>query len=151
MTKKLLNNIVPIILFVIIILFTNSNDKAFSDIVTFVSISTGFCVTALSIIATSAFSKNLYQKEVVGDNSQTLLHQLVNSFKFSIYIFTTTVCLILIYKLIDQPVFNIKLFNKPFNLIKILSGLIWYLTCVSVIKFIALIKLFGHFVIKSAK
>lgn len=151
MTKKIINNVLAIVIFLVVLFFTNSNDKAFSDIVTFVSISTGFCVTALSIIATSDFSKKLYQKEVQGDNSQTLLHQLVHNFKSSIFIFTTTVILILIYKLIDIETYNVRIDNHNLNLIKIVATLIWYFTCVSIIKFVKLVKLFAHFVIKSAR
>lgn len=87
MLKKIfsLNNILTIALFAIVILFAKPGDKAFSDIVTFISIATGFSITSLSIIATSTFSKNLYQKEDSKDRSKTLLHVLVGNFKNSIF------------------------------------------------------------------
>jgi len=150
MTKKIINNSISLLLFIIIYFYAIPNDKAFSDIVTFISISTGFCVTALSIIATSDFSKSLYQKEVKGDNSKTLLHQLVGSFKYSVFIFTATICIILLYKLIDPKTCILHILNKPFDWVKIFVSFIWYLTSVSIIRFIILVKLFAQFVIKSA-
>lgn len=56
------------------------NSATFGHILTFLSITTGFTITALSIIATSNFSKDLYKKEAPDDNSKSLLHQLVGKF-----------------------------------------------------------------------
>jgi len=103
MIKKILkpNNIFSLVLFIVLMLFVKPGDKVFSDIVTFISIGCGFSITSLSIIATSSFSRKLYLTQDPKDNSRTLLHILVGNFKDSIFYFTTTVCLILVYKYID--------------------------------------------------
>ena len=69
MKKKLFNfnNILSIVVFAVVMIFANPSDKAFSDIVTFISIAAGFSITSLSIIATSNFSRNfklLYKSDI---------------------------------------------------------------------------------------
>src|SRR5690606_3383428 len=124
MLKKIfsLNNILTVALFAIVILFAKPGDKAFSDIVTFISIATGFSITSLSIIATSSFSKNLYLKEDIKDRSKTLLHVLVGNFKNSIFYFTFTVCLILLYKHFDLTTYIVYIRTLSFDVIKIFQG-----------------------------
>lgn len=151
MTRKITLSIIAFFIFLVVLTLTNANDKAFSDIVTFVSITTGFSVTALSIIATSDFSKSLYQKEVKGDNSQTLLHQLVNNFKTSIFIFTFNIVLILIYKLLDVKSFTVQISSHTFDLVKLFASIIWFFTSLSILKFIVLVTFFSNFVIKASR
>ena len=153
MLKKLFtfNNIISIASFAIAIKFAKQSDKAFSDIVTFISIAAGFSITSLSIIATSSFSKSLYLKENSKNRSQTLLHVLVGNFKNSLFFFTFTICLILIYKYIDLCNYAIFIKTYSFDLIKIFSGCIWYFTFLSIVRFIILVNIFGRFVLQSAR
>ena len=151
--KKLFsfNNILAISTFIIVVWFANPNDKAFSDIVTFISIATGFSITSLSIIATSNFSRNLYLQENPKKRSETLLHVLVSNFKNSIFFFTFTVCSILLYKYVDKQTFPISLWKWNFDLIKVFASCIWYFTVLSVVRFIILVNIFGKFVLQTAR
>lgn len=153
MIKKLfnLNNILSIVVFTVVVIFANPTDKAFSDIVTFISITTGFSITSLSIIATSNFSRNLYLKEDNKDHSKTLLHKLVGNFKNSIYFFSFTVCLILLYKYFDKPHYTILIREMEFDLIQIFASIIWYFTILSIVRFLILVNMFAQFVIQTAK
>jgi len=153
MIKKIFsfNTIISIALFAIVMIFANPSDKAFSDIVTFISIATGFSITSLSIIAISNFSKNLYLKEDSKDNSKTLLHVLVGNFKNSIYFFTFTVSLILLYKYFDLTCYIIVVREIKMDIIKTFSSIIWYFTILAIIRFIILVKIFTQFVLQTAK
>ena len=128
------------------------NSSSFQNILTFLSVSTGFTITALSLIATSQFSKNLYQLESNTDNSKTLLHELVDKFLFFTKTNISTILLILIY-FFTEPVedihINIYHINASFK--SLLSGLIWFLTFWSFWAFLQLLILFGKFIIQEAK
>jgi hypothetical protein len=129
------------------------NSSAFDTVATFLSITIGFTITALSIIATSAFSKELYKTEYEKDNSKTLLHVLINLFKTSTFIFILTIGLILIYKFIPipktvNPTFYIKTYPVSFYIL--LKSTIWCLTILSFFYFIRLFETFAKFVIKTA-
>ena len=63
MLKKILMIFVSLLIILLFAIKLNLNIKAFDVIATFLSITTGFTITALSIIATSPFSKNLYNQE----------------------------------------------------------------------------------------
>lgn len=128
------------------------NSATFGHILTFLSITTGFTITALSIISTSNFSKDLYKKEAPNDNSKSLLHQLVGKFEKSTLTFSSAIILILIYSLIEPATIKEYSFFKTVISFKtILSGLIWFLTFWSIWLFLELIKMFSKFVIQSAK
>jgi len=150
-------NIVHLILALgIIFLFATylhfGNSKTFENILTFLSVTIGFCITALSIIATSSFAKDLYKQEAPNDNSKTLLHQLVGKFTNSTIAFVTAITIILIYSFIEPIDVKIfKFWHTQISIKSILSGVIWYLTFLSIWFFIDLIKLFSKFVIQSAK
>lgn len=129
------------------------NATAFDTIATFLSITIGFTITALSIIATSSFSKELYETEDEKDNSKTLLHVLINLFKTSSFIFITTIGLILVYKFFPtiktaEATFFIK--SYPITFFVILKASIWCLTIISFYYFIRLFETFSKFVIKTA-
>lgn len=153
MIKKILktNNIFSFGLFIVLLIFVKPGDKVFSDIVTFISIGCGFSITSLSIIATSPFSRKLYLTQDPKDNSRTLLHILVGHFKNSIFYFTTTVCLILIYKYVDCAGYTKDIWMFKINFIKCFAGLIWYFTIQSVIRFVFLVNAFANFVLQTAK
>lgn len=160
---KIIKLIIFVVVFMLVfILFSTvwnfDNSTAFDSIATFLSITIGFTITALSIIATSSFSKDLYKIEAEKDNSKTLLHVLINLFKISTLIFIGTIGLILSYKFISPPttsttrtaevLFNIKIY--PITFLTILKSIIWCLTIISFYYFIKLFKTFSKFVIKSA-
>ncbi|HNP20139.1 MAG TPA: hypothetical protein PKL31_16995 [Fulvivirga sp.] len=132
--------------------FHFDNSSTFGHILTFLSITTGFTITALSIIATSNFSKDLYKKEAPDDNSKTLLHQLVGKFEKSTLTFVSVIILILIFSLVEPT--NLKEWsfsNTVISLKTILSGSIWFLTFRSIWLFVDLLRMFSKFVIQSAK
>jgi len=130
--KKIVKTLVLVILsFFMILLFSTvwnfENDNAFDTIATLLSITTGFTITALSIIATSSFSKYLYSLEDAENNSKTLLHNLIGKFKTSTIIFIVTIGLILIFKFIASPsnvLFCIK--SYPISFTILLKSVIWY-------------------------
>lgn len=143
--------LLTILLFSTVCNFDNAN--AFDTVATFLSITIGFTITALSIIATSSFSKELYKTEDEKDNSKTLLHVLINLFKTSTLIFISTIGLILIYKFFPtsktaEPTFFIK--SYPITFFVILKPLIWCLTIILFYYFIRLFETFSKFVIKTA-
>lgn len=140
------------IIFLFATYFHFDNSKTFENILTFMSVTIGFSITALSIIATSSFAKDLYKQEAPKDNSKTLLHQLVGKFTNSTIAFTTAITLILCYSFIEPVEINsFEFWHTKISIKSILSGLIWYLTFASIWFFIDLIKLFSKFVIQSAK
>lgn len=154
---QLIKNIILFILsLVVIFLFATyldfDNSKTFENILTFLSVTIGFTITALSIIATSSFAKDLYKQEAPKDNSKTLLHQLVGKFANATIAFATAITLILIYSFIEPiKVTCFEFWNTKISIKSILSGAIWYLSFLSIWFFIDLIKLFSKFVIQSAK
>ena len=126
------------------------NEGAFDTISAFLSISTGFSITALSIIATSSFSKKLYRIEDAKDNSKTLLHTLVGQFKLSTFAFIVTIGLIVLFKFIpDEEVCLLTIKSYKISCSIILKSTIWYMTLVSFYEFIGLFRTFTKFVIKS--
>ncbi|RRO25531.1 hypothetical protein [Flavobacteriaceae bacterium 14752] len=128
------------------------NSSTFGHILTFLSVTTGFTITALSIIATSNFSKDLYKKEAPDDNSKTLLHQLVGKFEKSTLTFASAIVLILIFSLIEPTNFKEwSFFNTTISFKTVLSGSIWFLTFMSIWLFVDLLRMFSKFVIQSAK
>lgn len=126
------------------------NDSAYSSILTFLSIIAGFSITALSIIATSDFSKELYSKESEKNNSLTLLHELIYIFKNSTLLFITTIILILLYEFLPelkQVLITIK--SCQITVAILMKGIIWYLTILCFATFIYLLTTFSKFVLKS--
>jgi len=138
---------IPIVGFMSIHL-DQDNSSAFDDIVTFLSIIIGFTITALSIIASSKISQELYNKELKNNNSKTLLQELVDEFKYSTFLFTFVIALVLLYQFNEDNLFS---FYVGDNLIKsksILRNLIWYLTIISFAEFGYLFRLFSKLIIK---
>jgi len=137
----------------IILLLTKwnyDNSGAFASILTFLSIIAGFSITALSIIETSDFSKELYLKESPRNNSLTLLHELISIFKNSTLVFIITIILILFFVFLPDLkwiILTTKNYCITFNIL--LKGLIWYMTILSFSTFIYLLLTFSKFVIRS--
>jgi len=150
--KKLLFLVISFLLLLMLMTKWNfNNSSAFDMISTFLSISTGFSITALSIIATSSFSQFLYSIEDSNDNSKTLLHQLIRRFKVSTLFFIFTIGLILIFKFvpdISDTIFSISIY--PVSLRIILKSSIWYLTLICFVSFLNLFNLFIKFILRSA-
>lgn len=140
--------------FLLLMLMTKwnfDNSSAFDIISTFLSISTGFSITALSIIATSSFSQKLYRIESIKDNSKTLLHILIGRFKTTTVIFILTIGLILIYRFSPENFDTIlTICIYPISLSVILKSVIWYLTLISFASFFGLFNVFIKFILKSA-
>jgi len=153
---KIVKKVTYIVLSILLVLLFSTiwnfdNSSAFDTISTFLSITIGFTITALSIIATSSFSKYLYSLEDEKNNSKTLLHILIGQFKISTIIFIITIGLILIYKFIpthEHKLFCIKSYPISFSII--IKATIWYMTIISFITFLKLFETFSKFVLKSA-
>ena len=128
--------------------YESDNSSAFGDLVTFLSIIIGFTITALSIIATSTLSQKLYNKELKNDNSKTLLHKLVDKFKYSTILFTFIIALILIYQFGNSSLFQVEILDKAIESKTIFRNLIWYLSLFAFVEFISLFNLFSKFIIK---
>ena len=150
--KKSLFLLLSLALIVLLLTKWNfDNASAFDTISSFLSITTGFTITALSIVATSPFSLSLYQLEDEKDNSKTLLHKLVDRFKNSMYLFIFTITVIMIYKFF-QLSSNVLFFLRcyPISLAGICKSIIWYSTSLSIISFVNLFIVFSKFIVKSA-
>lgn len=153
MLKNTLFIIFSLFIILLFIIKLNLNVKAFDVIATFLSITTGFTITALSIIATSPFSKNLYNQESRKNNSKTLLHELVDNFKTSMIFFISTISLITILNLFPEKYtfYFFKIFSLKFTTFEILKSIILYLSILSLISFFTLFNSFSKFVVKSGK
>lgn len=126
------------------------NSSAFTSILTFLSIIAGFSITALSIIATSNFSKELYLKESPKNNSLTLLHELISIFKNATLLFIITIILILLFEFLSDVKWTIlTVKNYDITLCIFLKAIIWYMTILSFGTFIYLLLTFSKFVIRS--
>lgn len=153
MHKNILFIIFSVLIILIFSINVNLNNKAFDVVATFLSITTGFTITALSIIATSPFSKNLYQQESKKNNSKTLLHELVDKFKISMILFIVTISFIIYLNLFKDNYVakSITIFKNKTTTLEILKSSILYLSILSLISFILLFNTFSKFVIKSGK
>jgi hypothetical protein len=60
------------------------NASVIGDVITFFSIIFGFYITSLAIFMTSQFVSDLYKIVDSRDNSSTLLHKLINNYKFGL-------------------------------------------------------------------
>jgi hypothetical protein len=138
--------------FLLSTIFYYENQHAFDSILIFLSITTGFSITALSIIATSKFSKELYENDSEEDNSLSLLHILVKKFEQSTITFVLTIILIIVYAFLDPiRISGLNIYGLELGLKPILSGTIWVFIVISFWHFLKLLNLFSKFVIRSAK
>lgn len=133
-------------------LYLEKTDEAFGHVITFLSIITGFSITALSIIATSNFAKVLYQQEDPKDNSRTLLHKLTNIFKNCILYSAIGVVAILGYFYLKEIEFETYYFwCTSISVKNLIVGIIWFVTIIAIVLFVKLVFMFSKFVIQSAK
>lgn len=151
MLKKILVITFSIVIILIFTLKLDLNNKAFDVVATFLSITTGFTITALSIMATSPFSRNLYEKESSKNNSKTLLHELVDKFKISMMLFIITISLISLLNLFKEEYISttFTFCKTKFTTIEILKSTILYFSILSLISFVILFNTFSKFVVKS--
>lgn len=128
------------------------NTKLFDVVANFLSITIGFTITALSIIATSPFSRRLYQIQSDTDNGQSLLHVLIKDFKHATLIFIMTIAFIVfLYFYPDEYKGNSYTWKfLVINDINTLKSVIVFLSLISFYKFIYLFYTFSKFVIKSS-
>ena len=134
---------------ILLFYFNYDTSKAFSNIVTFISINIGFCITALSIIANSSFSKKLFSIQDSDDNSKTLLHTLISRFINAIIVFITTIAFIFIYDFVSTAeVINIHSIGRYFTLTDLIKAVVWYLTILSFAKLISVLTLLGKFIVR---
>ncbi len=134
---------------ILLFYFNYDTSKAFSNIVTFISINIGFCITALSIIANSSFSKKLFSIQDSHDNSKTLLHILISRFISAIIVFLTTIAFVFIYDFVSMgELVNINIIGKHFTLTALIQAFVWYLTILSFYKLISVLALLGKFIVR---
>lgn len=152
-----INKKFQIIIYVLLVFLLSTylqldNSEYFSDIITFLSVTLGFSITAMSIIATSNFSKELYKKESTHNNSKTLLHILIDRFRKSIFIFLITLISILIFLYVKKLDFiSYDFWKTEISVKSVMIGNIWYLTILSIYHFINILNLFSKFIIQSSK
>ncbi len=148
--KKLSPILYIAVFFLFLTIWKIKETEILNSIVTFLSITTGFTITALSIIATSKFSQILYSMESEEDNSKTLLHELVDKFKSATKIFLITIALILLFPFVAiYDAYYFYLFSYCIEPSDIIKSIVFSLTILSFYKFISLLILFSKFVIKS--
>lgn len=128
----------------------NINYKSFEVIATFLSIFIGFCFTALSIVSTSKFSKKLFQLESINNNSKTLLHELIDEFKYAIIYSSICIIQIIIYFTLDETDKYILFENSHITIKFLLSYLIILFTIISFFYYFKLVKNFLQFILKEA-
>ncbi|HEX9971285.1 MAG TPA: hypothetical protein VGD14_04365 [bacterium] len=104
MKKKMFFIILIIALAGIAILITNLDINQFENMYaiafTYLSITIGFVVTSITIIASSGFSKVLYLKQHPTNNAKTLLHVLLDNFKATLILYAIPMILILVSPII---------------------------------------------------
>ena len=144
-----------IISFVVILLITPfvnnvAVDKAFDMIGVVFSVLIGFSITSLSIIATSKFSKRLYQIESSKNNSKTLLHEIVEKFYSNMTLYILTVVLIVLYLIVPKS--DVVLCEGlNITMINFLKSAIIVMTFLSLFSSKVLLKYFKQFIVQAAK
>lgn len=127
-----------------------------SDLLSFLSIAIGFCITSLSLIATTKFSQTLYNIQSKNRNDKTLLHELIQIFQTANYYFLILTCLIICYLFIEN-IFEGNLIYIKHNISwqietkNIFQSCITSLIFISLYKFYRLIQILGKYVIQAAK
>lgn len=140
-----------LLLMVLFVYFKTNTSEVFSDLVNILSISIGFTVTALSIVATSKFSKKLYCIETK-DKSKTLLHELVNSHKEALILFFLSISTIIIYKFFPIKFLETNIAkNFDVTYLAIFQAIVWFVFCLAYWRFYRLIEMFCKLVIQNAK
>lgn len=120
-----------------------------SDWLSFLSIAIGFCITSLSLIATTKFSRDLYEIQSKNKNNKTLLHELIDEFQNANNSFLLTITLIIIYSFIESwlacSIMDKVNFNHLFQ-----AGIIFSIF-ISLYRFHRLVRIVGLYVIQAVK
>lgn len=126
--------------------------EKFSDLLSFLSIAIGFCITSLSLIATTKFSRNLYEIESGKSSNRTLLHELVEHFQMANKFFLVSIILIIAYLLFEKLIkCEIKIGILSLSIHTILQSFITYFIVASLFKFYKLTRLIELYIIQAAK
>lgn len=125
----------------------------FSDLLSFLSIAVGFCITSLSLIATTKFARVLYLEQSKDNNSQTLLHHLVQKFQKANFSFFSGIVSILVYLLISDSKLNLNpiIYGYNISILKLIETLVIFFILIGMWQFIKLMKIMGQYVIQSGK
>lgn len=102
----ILSTIVFILVVILQKLFLSKISFNFSiigDVITFLSIIFGFYVTSLAIFATSQFVSDLYKITDKENDSCTLLHTLINNYKFGLIVSLISLVYFIIFGLFIKP------------------------------------------------
>ncbi len=107
------NIILSTIIFIVAIIFQryfllkiNFNFSIIGDIITFLSVIFGFYVTSLAIFATSQFVSGLYKVTDKKNDSYTLLHTLINNYKFGLIVVLISLVYFILAGLFIKPDIN---------------------------------------------
>jgi len=107
------NIIYSTLVFVVVIIIQNYffsnvkfNASVISDVITFLSIVFGFYITSLAIFITSQFVSDLYKIVDKNDKSSTLLHTLINNYKFGLLLALISLIYFIFIKLFIQTDIN---------------------------------------------
>lgn len=125
---------------------SNSSDRAFSDIITLISIAIGFFITSLSILSKSPQIIKANKEYKTKGNSPSLFESLIVKFKEAIFYFILTLCIILLYKYIEPNTTIISIYIYKIDLLAKLAGIIWCLTIISIMTFVVLINFLLNFI-----
>lgn len=86
-------------------------EQIFDIIFTYLSITIGFMITSITIIASSSYSIILYKKQDPKDNSKTLLHVIIGKFKTTIIFFIFPMAMIIVHSVIPWENINMIVTN----------------------------------------
>lgn len=109
-----------LILSIILGFFIFSNFEAYSDLITFLSITIGFEITSLSIIFGSSLKKKLYDN--YNKDYGTELHRLRSYYRFSIYFEIFSILLVFIIPDFEYKICSKLAISKSIIVLPILSS-----------------------------
>jgi hypothetical protein len=155
-----------LLLFIIFVnYFKIDNDKAHDSIIAFLSIGVGFCVTAISLLASSNFSKKLYSIESRKNNSMTLFHEFIAKFKKTFGLCILTILIVFIYKFLSTEnqtpatadvyllfhyyKLELNFYFFKVSIVRSFNALIWFFLSLSLISFTEVVNLFVAYVEKN--
>lgn len=133
--------------------FNVKSSASFEMMLSFMSITIGFSVTALSLVASSSFSKVLYGK-AGKSNNKTQLHDLIDLFKQANSLFLVNIMLIFLHSWFNQEWLESVSFSLKVvvvNLGHLFEAIVWGLLILSVIIFFRLFNMFCSYIIQEAK
>lgn len=150
----ILKFILFLILNMFVLLYKIDTSEKLSDFLSFLSISIGFCLTSLTLIATTKFSKNLYERRSTVNN-KTLLHELVDKFQEANLCFFAIIFIIfshIVLQKTDGLFFKlIIIFDKEYSINTLFQSQVIFLMLIGLRSFFELISIVGQYVIQSSK